>query len=139
MTIFTISASAFVEDRERSIELGADAFIAKPVEFEELISAIEMHLDLEPVYEEVEPGAAARPPYRYPVLPPPPDLANDLAESAAAGRIIDLQRHIDRLDTLGEQYESLAAELRRLAGGYQFEAIDKLLASIAGESEYHGD
>ena len=139
MIIFTISASAYAEDREKSIKLGADAFIAKPVEFEELISAIEMHLDLVPVYEEVEPGVAMHPPYGDPFVPPPPELANDLAESAAAGRIIDLQRQIDSLEALGAQYDPLAAELRRLAGGYKFEAIEELLEPLTGDSEVHGE
>jgi CheY-like chemotaxis protein len=136
--ILAISASAFPEDREKSIGHGSDAFIPKPVQFEELTSAIETHLHLKPIYEETKPGIPGQTVTSAPFFAPPPELAKDLVESAAEGRIVDLRADINRLELLDGQYDPLVAELRRLADGYEFAAIGELLATTADESDKHG-
>jgi hypothetical protein len=40
MPVMAVTASAFVEDRERAREAGMDDFIAKPVAYEELIAKL---------------------------------------------------------------------------------------------------
>ena len=117
---------------------GSDAFITKPVKFEELTTAIETHLHLKPIYEETKSGIHRQTVISAPFFAPPPGLAKDLVDSAAEGRIVDLQADIDRLELLDERYGPLVAELRRLAGGYEFEAIGELLATTVDEPDKHG-
>jgi CheY-like chemotaxis protein len=44
MAIIALTADTTAEDRERCLEVGADDFISKPIEMEELKTVIERHL-----------------------------------------------------------------------------------------------
>ena len=125
--VFAVSASAFPQEKERSIALGANAFFAKPVQFDRLLIALQSHLDLKPLYEEKQDGIAEMETAQSVPVAPPPDLAAAIVESARKGSITMLTEQIEQLEALGEQYRPLAGELRWLAGKYQFDAMVTLL------------
>src|SRR4029077_1162786 len=58
LKIIAVSASALNENRQVLLGIGADDFIAKPIQEEELFQKIHAHLGVEYVYAE-EPAAAA--------------------------------------------------------------------------------
>jgi CheY-like chemotaxis protein len=125
--VFAVSASAFPQEKERSIDLGANAFIAKPVQFDRLLIVLQNHLNLKPLYEEKQEGTAEIETAQNLPAAAPPDLAAAIVESARKGNITMLTEQIEQLEALGDQYNPLAGELRRLAGKYRFDAIVTLL------------
>ncbi len=50
LIIFTISASVFDVDQQRSIAAGSNAFLPKPIHFEELLQLFQQHLPIEWIY-----------------------------------------------------------------------------------------
>jgi len=53
--IIVTSASAFSKDATQSIETGGNDFLPKPIHFDSLLTKIEKHLDIEWIYEELNP------------------------------------------------------------------------------------
>ncbi len=53
VTIIVSSASVFGADKKRSLAVGGDAFLAKPVHIDELLSLLQKYLALEWFYEQV--------------------------------------------------------------------------------------
>ena len=58
----------------------------------------------------------------------PPEIAGKLHEAALDGDIKEIRALIDQLESIDPQYQSLAAELRRLARAYRVKQIRDLLA-----------
>ncbi|MEM9002422.1 MAG: response regulator [Cyanobacteria bacterium P01_F01_bin.86] len=52
MVAIASSASAFSSNQHKAIEAGADHFLSKPLQFDQLLSALQQHLRLEWVYEQ---------------------------------------------------------------------------------------
>jgi hypothetical protein len=57
--LITVSASAFESDRQRSIDVGANDFIAKPINLELLLERIGIHLKLTWCYDTTREVATA--------------------------------------------------------------------------------
>jgi response regulator RpfG family c-di-GMP phosphodiesterase len=53
LIIIVTSASAFSKDATQSIETGGNDFLPKPIRFDNLLTKIEKHLNLEWIYEEI--------------------------------------------------------------------------------------
>jgi PAS domain S-box-containing protein len=130
VVIIAVSASAFNEDRARSLEAGCNAFIAKPFRLELLLQQIAHHLGLAWIYETEQPRLAApaeseRPPEL--ILPPRGELEN-LLNLAVRGKSSDLKSELARLERLNEQYTPFVTEMRRLVKGFKFKQMRKNLA-----------
>lgn len=119
--ILIASASATSENEARSLAAGASAFISKPIEQERLLKAIEEHLAVGWIYEEIaeqpelEGGDAI-------VLPPREEL-DVLHRLALAGNMRDIGNRANYLKDLDLRYRPFAQRLHSLAQRYQSEAI----------------
>ncbi|MCH9696707.1 MAG: response regulator [Gammaproteobacteria bacterium] len=51
IAIIAVSANAFDEHRQRCLAAGANNFLAKPIQFDQLLHMIVLYTDLQPVYE----------------------------------------------------------------------------------------
>ncbi len=128
--IIAVSASAFDEDRQKSLETGYNDFVAKPIQFRTLLQKIETFLNLEWVYAEElggqkpEPEQSKVPPL---LIGPPPQEAVMLYTLALRGDIKRIKTHLPHLEQLDDKYQPFVAELRRLTKTYRIEQIQKLL------------
>ncbi len=133
--IIAVSARAFEENHKDSVVAGCDVFIPKPLQVQVLLEQLQCHFGLEWTYEEYggeaarggEDSAPAPPPPAEPLVPPPPDEAAALFDLAMMGDIEAIRAQAARLEQLDAQYSPLAAELRRLARGFQINKICELL------------
>jgi signal transduction histidine kinase/CheY-like chemotaxis protein len=136
--VLIISASATADDEERSLEVGANAFLTKPVDEHELLREMGNALKLQWTFEKV-PGALP------PAVPPPPPLASDAAlvpppapvlaelhQLALAGKLSEMRRVAAQLAGLGEKYRPFIDRLDRLAADFQSKAVLALVESHLG-------
>jgi CheY-like chemotaxis protein len=128
--IIGVSASAYDDDRQQSLDAGCDAFLPKPVDFDQLLRLLGTHLSLEWSYRQPadEPEAHAVPVLVADVAPvlPAEELAA-LRRLAQLGDIGGLRERLAHIEELGVEYQPFVAELRRLAGKYQTSAIQNVL------------
>ncbi|WP_437610852.1 AAA family ATPase [Sorangium sp. So ce834] len=122
----TVSASANEEDQAGSMAVGADAFLAKPIDQESLLRIIGAQLGLTWVYarsaeERAGDGEAAE------LVAPPPEEMDVLHALALEGNMRDIRKRADHLITLDERYRPFADRLHRLAQDYQSQAILSLV------------
>jgi signal transduction histidine kinase/DNA-binding LacI/PurR family transcriptional regulator/CheY-like chemotaxis protein len=127
--IIAVSASVAEPDRTASLQVGADAFVPKPIHQDELLEQIGRLLQLE--WVEVKPvvseDAAAQ-------VGPPPEQARVFYELARRGRIKELQAQIEELEQHGLEYRAFASELRQLAQRYRLREIRAMLEPYVQET-----
>ncbi|GAA0296997.1 hypothetical protein GCM10009087_03500 [Sphingomonas oligophenolica] len=125
VALIAFSAGATPEDRERSLAAGADGFLTKPVDHEELIAAIGRLLGVTWTGGEAardDPARAAEA-----LLPPPAAEIAVLHALAKAGNIRAIRTHADYLVTLDPRYRPFADALQRFARIYNAQAIQDLV------------
>jgi DNA-binding response OmpR family regulator len=129
--ILAVSASAHNMDAEHSRRFGCDGFLPKPVDAEELFSALGQHLHLEWQTEAQPLGPAAGAVPSAPVeparlIPPPRAELEQIYELARFGNMERVRERAHGLRQLSEQYQPFAQELLRLAEAFDDEAIARL-------------
>jgi PAS domain S-box-containing protein len=124
LPVIVASASATRDVEAASHKAGADAFVAKPVENEVLLSAVGRLLGLQWRYEEVAPPAEVSVGEGLAGLELPPDHEMDeLYRLARTGNMRLISEQADYLEGLDPRYAALAQRLRNLADGCQSKAI----------------
>jgi signal transduction histidine kinase/CheY-like chemotaxis protein/purine-cytosine permease-like protein len=127
-TIIVISANAYQSHRRLASAAGCDNFIAKPLQIDELLGKIKLHLGIDWIYagqplETPDKDAAAVEPMRI----PPAQFLGELAEFA---RIGDLRGLGDRLQALASnepKYSAFVAHLQTLSRDFRLADIKRLL------------
>lgn len=121
--IVVLSARASGSDETQCLEAGADAFLAKPIDQDKLLTQIAVLLHLEwatmpPTGEVLPNGEAAGSMAR-----PPDAEMRELHRLAQMGNMRDIERYAEHIAGLDPSYQPFAAHLRKLAKGYQSKAI----------------
>jgi signal transduction histidine kinase/ligand-binding sensor domain-containing protein/DNA-binding NarL/FixJ family response regulator len=126
--IIGISASAYDDDRQQSLDAGCDAFLPKPVDFDQLLRLLGTYLSLEWLYKQPAGAPEVRAPHALAAdaAPPAEELAT-LRRLAEVGDIGGLRERLAHIEQLGAEYQPFVAELRELAGKYQTSAIQATL------------
>jgi CheY-like chemotaxis protein len=128
LKIIAVSASALNENRQMLLGIGADDFIAKPIQEVELFQKIHAHLGVEYVYAK-EPAAAA--PEEAAELTPeslaalPQDLIHSMREAVISA---DLDQLLAKIQEVGARDPRIAQGLRRMAEGFQYQKLLDLLS-----------
>jgi|GEM_PF-3763645 len=126
--IIAISASAFEEQQQKSRAAGCDDFLAKPVQEKMLLDCLQQHLGLEWVYAAAAielPRSETRQSTSHPLnqtntlVAPPPEALSTLAHLVRRGQIKGILEQATALEQRHEQWRPFAAELRRLAKGFE--------------------
>jgi CheY-like chemotaxis protein len=129
LKIIAISASALNENREVLLQIGADDFIAKPIQEAELFQKIHAHLGIKYVYAE-EPAAAA--------LQGEAELTRESLAGWPQGDIqsmreavitADLDQLLAKIQEIEARDPRIAQGLRRLAEGFQYQKLLDLLST----------
>ncbi len=138
--ILVISASVFETDQVRSLAAGANAFLGKPIQFEQLLQHLGTLLPIEWTYLPDEPQdamnvnsvtqntlASSDP---LPMILPSPQVLKELLHLAMMG---DLQTISGTLNTMQHNPElvTFVATLNPLVSGFQTKKIREFLKSFA--------
>ena len=123
--IIAVSASVYEDDRQRSLQVGCNDFLMKPLHLDDLLDLLQRHLQLEWNYADAD-AEIAQPPeqasmpqdeleWRF-----PPEDQEILLKFASSGRVKPLLKHLEMMDP---QYQPLIEELRQLAKNFQLQTI----------------
>jgi len=135
--VIVSSASVFESDQHKSLDAGADAFLSKPIQAEQLLSILRNHLNLEWIY-----AVASEPPLSTKMnghktaistasvtvltLPPTHELAK-LYDLAMQGRIKALRNELTQLEQRDPQFSPFVQELQKMAQSFQIEKIQQFI------------
>jgi len=133
--VIAVSASAYGHHREQYLAAGADDFLSKPFQLEELLELLRARLGLELVYASGGAGSPAsdNAPDGEIIAPPGAELAV-LRELAQRGDLRNLLAQVERLERADGCYAPFAAQLRSLAERFQIKKINELLAGASSSS-----
>lgn len=127
--IIVSSASVFEENRQRSLEAGATAFLPKPLQIDELLNRLRSLLGLEWIYAESSPPKGEQITDSTWVLPSQ-DVLQQLYHLAMMGDILAIEGMLRELTQENSQLAPFAAELSKLTANFQTGKIRKLLKSF---------
>ncbi|HEY6868882.1 MAG TPA: response regulator, partial [Novosphingobium sp.] len=133
--ILALSASATQDVRQRSLDAGANGFLAKPINLSELLLAIGNHLQLSWLTEEVAlvetPGLQVA----DTLVAPPMEEIDRLLTLARAGNMRAIRMHADHIAQLDTRYEPFSEKLKALANAFQSSAILRLAEEHAAKAQ----
>jgi predicted ATPase/signal transduction histidine kinase/CheY-like chemotaxis protein len=118
LPIIAISANVFEADKQKSLQAGCNAFLAKPIEEQKLFNALIEYLNLDWVYEEEQVIE------KETLIPPPTKDLEKLYELAMMGDMRDIKDFAMQLD---DEYAVFARKVIELAGGFEDEMILSLV------------
>ncbi|MBR8836140.1 MAG: CHASE2 domain-containing protein [Stigonema ocellatum SAG 48.90 = DSM 106950] len=131
--IIVSSASVFDENRQRSLEAGARAFLPKPLQMEELLKAFRSLLQVDWIYTQSIPQQSSPKSEQARdsewVLPSQ-DILQQLYHLAMMGDIPALEGILRELSVQNTQLAPFAAELSKLTANFQTAKIRKFLKTI---------
>ena len=140
VAIIATSASIFPRIKSLSYQAGCDAFLPKPVNFERLLEMIEVHLEVEWIYEQISPTTLPHQETvnqdlekKYPSLPssslviPPKGELTLLLDLAKRGNIALILERAALLEELNSQYLPFAEVLRQLGESFQERKIREFI------------
>ncbi|MDM8527726.1 ATP-binding protein [Anaerolineales bacterium HSG24] len=141
--IIAATASAFKQDQNQLMLAGCNAFLAKPIDFAELLEIFEKNLDIEWLYEEkphpslieMSPTSDDLDSATSEIVAPPPEELEILFDFALRGNMRKIKRRIIYIKTLDEQYTPFANKLEALAKGYKEKAVLAFIKTYMGIQE----
>ncbi len=127
--IIAISASVTVEEKQKSIDVGCNHFLPKPINEIKLLTVIAQLLNLDWLYDEPANLSAntSDSSNLKPLVMPPAEELETLYELAMLGSMRKIRDRANYLEELDSQYAPLATELKNLAQGFQEKAIIDLI------------
>lgn len=128
--ILIASASASSSDKSRSVDFGANDFIAKPIDFDQLLNSIQklLNLDwLEPKEEVLESDLNFRDDAPTQAIPPE-NYLNKIKQLALDGASNELRTLIDEIDDKDRSFKWFTLKIRECAFEYNFEGILHILS-----------
>jgi PAS domain S-box-containing protein len=129
--IVAVTANAFEETRRRSLAEGCDAFLAKPIDFDELRATLGSLLDLDWQYSGALEGEAARAAETTVPSVAAAQLA-ELHDLARAGDVMELEARVETL-AANPQHAAFAAELRAYVARMDLRGIERWLKPLLRE------
>jgi DNA-binding response OmpR family regulator len=129
VTIIVSSASVFEDDKQKSLDTGADDFIAKPIEVAELLEKLRKYLELEWIYEEKTMDAIASTnstqiskqkdnfsslSNALEIIIPPINELIELHEWVLKGRIKGVQGQLAKIEAMDKKYGAFVQHIKYL-------------------------
>lgn len=125
------SASVFEEDRQISIDAGADAFLPKPIEAYVLFDLLQQLLQLEWIYDdsksESELAQPPEPPTSDAVELPDPSVLSGLYDLARKGLLNDLTQQLETLESANPMLKPFCQLISTWAEDFQLKKIRTFL------------
>lgn len=130
IVIIVSSASVFETDQHRSLEVGGNVFIPKPIQATELFQKLQQYLHLEWLYEKqenVNQSELESPDIE--LVPPPTAEMEILYELAMKGNFLGINKQAALIAKMDDRYIPFANKLSQLGRDFQDQEIVALIQS----------
>lgn len=118
------SASIFESNQQEAIDAGANIFLPKPVQADQLLQAIQKHLKLEWVYQESDTDSRNA---SDAIVPPSQEVLEQLLELVRDGDIQGIKEVVkERLES-DETFAAFGGELLQLANSFQLKGLETFI------------
>ena len=126
MSIIILSANAYSTDRIRAMDAGASDFLAKPIQVQNLLNKLKLHLGLNWVFQadNTENSTQSIDP---PQTRPNDDIIAELMHFIRIGDLLGLTKKIDHLSSVHPEYTPYFNRIKYLAKDFRIGEIKKLL------------
>ena len=138
IAVIASSASVFAIDQHKSIDVGADAFLAKPIEAEMLLEILRQFLQLEWIFDgkvdAIKKNYTGALEQQNEIIYPAQEVLQELLELTQDG---DIQKILELAEELSASDQSLSVfnqQLVELASNFQLKRLETFIVSIQ-ESE----
>ncbi len=129
--VIASSASVFAADQYKSIDVGADAFLPKPVEADALLEVLRQYLQLEWSYdskaENIKKTNAVNLNVPSDVIPPANDVLQKLLELSQDGDIQGILEIAAQLSAFDEKLTAFTQQITQLAGNFQLKRLEAFI------------
>lgn len=125
--IIVSSASVFEEHQSQSIQAGAVDFLPKPVQAEDLLEKLSVHLQIQWIYQPESTSVSSTKSTSAPLVLPPPETLDQLFNLALRGNLKEIIKQIEILEETDPKYSPFALKLRQLAKEFKEKKILEIL------------
>ncbi|MEG4858947.1 PAS domain-containing protein [Microcoleus sp. K1-B6] len=124
LVIIVSSASVFEADQHKSLDMGANAFLPKPVQAAELFVLLQKHLGISWVYQESSHlnqnvNQSVRSDSASSLVPPPDEELVILYDLVMRGNLKAVTQQVEQLKNLDAKYIPFAERVGELAASFQ--------------------
>ncbi|QLE58449.1 hybrid sensor histidine kinase/response regulator [Nostoc sp. TCL26-01] len=125
--IIASSASVFNHTRQQSLDSGCNAFLSKPVKFDELLETLQKHLNLIWIYSSVNDySEEVYTDVKEIIFPPVSELVS-LYQAAKTGYVVGMQEEINRIQQIDRKYANFVNKVCMLINEFDDEAIVEMI------------
>ncbi|MBN3959325.1 ATP-binding protein [Nostoc sp. NMS8] len=128
ITVIASSASVFAADQYKSIDLGADAFLPKPVEAEALLEILRKFLQLEWIFDgkvdAIQKNQAGDMDQKNEIIYPANEVLQQLLELIQDGDIQKVLELAEQLSASDEKLNIFTQHLSQLASNFQLKRLE---------------
>jgi signal transduction histidine kinase/DNA-binding NarL/FixJ family response regulator len=129
--IIASSASVFAIDQHKSIDVGADAFLPKPIEAENLLEMLRQFLQLEWVFDTKVDAIKKIPTDGFnqqnEMIYPSKEVLQELLELAQNGDIQNILELAEKLSASDEQLNIFSQQIMQLASNFQLKRLETFI------------
>ena len=129
--IVAVTASASTEDERTSMDAGANAFLAKPIDHDGLLRTIGKLLSLQWIRAQPAPASADE---ETRMVAPPAEAIEQLWQLAQIGNMRKIRERAAYLQGLDPAYTAFARRLDTLAQGYHSKQLANFVARFRSEN-----
>ncbi|MEG4813719.1 ATP-binding protein [Microcoleus sp. K5-D4] len=127
LRVIVSSASVAEIDQQKSLDMGGDDFLAKPVDAEELLTLLAKHLQLIWKYDVTELTTSNNEVSTKELIPPSAADLQILLELAEDGFLIELAETAAQIGQKDQRYQLFIQQVIQLAKQFQTEKIEELI------------
>jgi len=135
MPIIVLSANAYSTDRLTAINAGCNDFLAKPIQWPELLNKLKLHLALCWICREdgIEAMTSVRSDNEDRI--PPADVIEKLVALVRIGDLRGLNQYLADFNQSHPEYQIFSQQVMRLSSQFRLVEIKKLLQGICNETQ----
>ncbi|HLO47641.1 MAG TPA: ATP-binding protein [Kamptonema sp.] len=139
LSVIVSSASVFQLDMQKSIDVGANEFLPKPIQADSLLEAIKTLLNLEWIYDEkLQPEskqALTNSERAVAVVPPSHEDLLILYNLSRKGLIKDLLQELTRIEHIDNEFIPFVQHLREFAKAFKLKQVRTYIEKYLDDSE----
>ncbi|WP_392482412.1 ATP-binding protein [Nostoc sp. C110] len=129
--VIASSASVFAVDQHKSIDVGADAFLPKPVEAENLLEMLRQFLQLEWIFDAkvdaIKKISKDGSNQQNEMIHPSKDVLQELLELSQDGDIQNILELAEKLSASDEKLNMFSQQLMQLASNFQLKRLETFI------------